>query len=288
MSTCRVLHRQVLPKKAGGESGFALILAILALLLLTFLGLTLATTTSTELQIANNYRYSQQALYNAEAGVEAAKVLLKAMTWSQILPLTRGDGNPGGDNPWTGEEAQPRAAPAPGQDGEPRYPGATRNYENAACDQRGNGMGYGIVLSDGGAESPFEYKTTLFGETLNGAFTVWIRRPFEAGDFGGCVGCWRDWALNSDTLVLTSEGVAPYTGSTGTTTFGQTHRAVSLLEVTLTSAPTQQQAGCEFYGGQAGGPGGTNFNPCGVGSGDAIISGLPGAAGGADVNPNAQ
>jgi Tfp pilus assembly protein PilX len=44
------------------ESGFALILAILALLLLTFLGLTLTATTSTEMQIANNYRYAQQAL----------------------------------------------------------------------------------------------------------------------------------------------------------------------------------------------------------------------------------
>ncbi len=32
---------------AGGEAGFALILALLALLLLTFLGLTLAVTTST-------------------------------------------------------------------------------------------------------------------------------------------------------------------------------------------------------------------------------------------------
>ena len=51
-----------------GEGGFALILAILALLLLTFLGLTLAATTSTELQIATNYRWSQQALYNARSG----------------------------------------------------------------------------------------------------------------------------------------------------------------------------------------------------------------------------
>ena len=58
------------------QAGFALILAILSLMLLTFLGLTLAATTSTELQIATNYRWSQQALYNAEAGLEAAKLLL--------------------------------------------------------------------------------------------------------------------------------------------------------------------------------------------------------------------
>ena len=50
------------------EGGFALILAILALMLLTFLGLTLATTTSTELRIATNYRWNTQALYNAGGG----------------------------------------------------------------------------------------------------------------------------------------------------------------------------------------------------------------------------
>ena len=47
----------------GTQSGFALVLALLALLLLTFLGLTLAVTTSTELQIATNYRWSEQARY---------------------------------------------------------------------------------------------------------------------------------------------------------------------------------------------------------------------------------
>ena len=58
------------------EAGMALVLAIMALMLLTFLGLTLAATTSTELQIATNYRWSEQARYNAEAGVEAGKVIL--------------------------------------------------------------------------------------------------------------------------------------------------------------------------------------------------------------------
>ena len=44
------------------ERGFALIVALLALVLLTFLGLTMTLTTSTELQISTNYRWSQQAL----------------------------------------------------------------------------------------------------------------------------------------------------------------------------------------------------------------------------------
>ena len=69
------MHDTVVDRRPG-ERGFALVLAILSLMLLTFLGLTLATTTSTELQIATNYRWSQQALYNAEAGIEAARIIL--------------------------------------------------------------------------------------------------------------------------------------------------------------------------------------------------------------------
>jgi len=63
-------------------------------MLLTFLGLTLATTTSTELQIATNYRWSQQALYNAEAGLEAARIVLSGIAdpttgWATRLPAAR-------------------------------------------------------------------------------------------------------------------------------------------------------------------------------------------------------
>jgi Tfp pilus assembly protein PilX len=73
-----------------GEEGFALILAILALMLLTSLGLSLSTTTSTELQIATNQRWAKQARYNAEAGVEFAKEILSATpNWNDILPPAR-------------------------------------------------------------------------------------------------------------------------------------------------------------------------------------------------------
>ena len=77
-----------------GERGFALVLAILSLMLLTFLGLTMATTTSTELQIATNYRWSQQALYNAEAGLEAARIVLSNVAdvttqWRRSCPPAR-------------------------------------------------------------------------------------------------------------------------------------------------------------------------------------------------------
>jgi hypothetical protein len=287
MDSHRALGRRGNEASGSQEEGFALILAILALLLLTFLGLTLATTTSTELQISNNYRWSQQALYNAEAGVEAAKTLLRSMTWNTgppgILPPAR-------TTAWTGEQAvndPPPAAPYARND---EWNNVTRNFENGACDKRGNGVGYGVVLDDGDAGAPYQNKTTLFGQTLNGAFTVWVRRPYVSGNFTApaCDGCWLDWTPNN-VLVLTSEGVAPYTGGTITTAVAQTYRAVQVIEVSLTAGATEQEAGCEFYGGQTGlGPSGTNFNPCGVGAGASITAGLPGATGGTDVTPTAQ
>jgi hypothetical protein len=299
------MNPHVIPDRRDREAGFALILAILALLLLTFLGLTLATTTSTELQIANNYRWGQQALYNAEAGIEAGKAVLRSMPWNTGPPgIFPGDRA----TPWTGEETTPRPVPppAPAAGGAPwgnvadAWGNPSRNYENGACDKRGNGMGYGVVLSDGGADSPFQNKTTLFGQTLNGAFTVWIRRPVTSTNMPGCEGCFIDSTQNN-VLVLTSEGVAPFTGGNVTTVgdaqtttggyreIAQAYRAVQIIEVSLTAGTTSQQAGCEFYGGQSGlGPSGTNFNPCGVGSGAAITGGLPGATGGAEITPTAQ
>jgi hypothetical protein len=163
-------------------------------MLLTFLGLTMAATTSTELQIATNYRWSQQALYNAEAGLEAARIVLSrvgtdaATGWQAQLPTARTV------TPWA--PALPSAAL-----------GALRgrDYERWDCDDRGMGVGYGLVLSDG---ATFYENVSAFGtRTLNGAFTVWIRRPLQADNAGQ----YLDDARN-DVLVIAAEGVAPYTG----------------------------------------------------------------------------
>ena len=96
--------------------------------------LTLATTTSTELQIATNYRWSQQAFYNAEAGIEAAKRALATADWSVVLPAPRTTPT------WLGNV----------NPGAPMGTATARNFENWACDQRGNGAGYGRVLVAGG------------------------------------------------------------------------------------------------------------------------------------------
>src|SRR6187431_1668115 len=142
------------------EAGFALILAILALMLMTFLGLTLATSTSTELQIATNYRWAVQAQYNAEAGIEYGKSLLRVMNWSLILPPPRQGNSDAGCQfapktyaarcwwPATTVPALPLQPPPYSRMDAHGNP--TRNFENSACDKYGGGMGYGVVLDDGG------------------------------------------------------------------------------------------------------------------------------------------
>lgn len=236
------------------ESGFALILAILALLLLTFLGLTIATSTSTELQIATNYRWGQQALYNAEAGLEAAKVILSnppvADTVNGItaLPAPRGPGAQ-----WfLGAVVLPS---------EPLT--AARDFENgvnpagANCDRRGGGMGFGRVLNDGaGGVGGVDYQnvSTWAGQQLNGTFTIWIRRELQSDPTGQ----FFDYAADSTTAVVTVEGTAPYTTNAGA--FEQSNRSVRILETTLTLNQSKGITSCSGLEGQAGmAPQGDNF-----------------------------
>ena len=227
------------------ERGFALILAILSLMLLTFLGLTLATTTSTELQIATNYRWSQQALYNAEAGLEAARIVLSdvadvATGWTTQLPTAR----PGN---WL-----QGAAPAP------LDAAAGRDFFRSNCDDKG-GVGYGRVLWD--ATARYENVSvfpTVGGQTLNGAFTIWIRRPLVVG----ADGTYSEDASDQSRLVIVAEGVAPYVGAGDA--FTRARQATRVLETRYTLGLAT--AGDPCLGTQAGQEGGSpmgeNFNPC--------------------------
>ncbi len=228
-----------------GERGFALILAILALMLLTFLGLTLATTTSTELQIATNFRWSQQALYNAEAGLEAARIVLSneadtAVGWTPVLPTIRPGSWPQG------------SAPAP------LDPVVGRDFFRAACDDKG-GVGYGRVLADAGTryENVGVFPAGA-GETMNGAFTIWIRRGLTVANNGQYADDTRQ-----DSLVIVAEGIAPYFGPGDA--FTRARQATRVLETrfTLSMAAAGEPCGLGRQQGQEGGsPMGENFNAC--------------------------
>jgi hypothetical protein len=235
------------------EGGFALVVAILALMLLTFLGLALAATTSTELQIATNYRWSQQALYNAEAGLQVGKLLLMSLDWGNILPPPRTTGT---GIPWT--DAAPAAAPGALRSRTDAFGYATRNYAYANCDAHYGRVGAGVVFDDGSGSAPYQNVSTILGRTLNGSFTLWVRRPVTVGAAGTITD-----NTGNDQLILTAEGTAPYTTqgiASQAATFTRANRAVRILETTITSAEPQE---CGGGGGQRGlGSGGAGFNPC--------------------------
>jgi len=260
---------------AGGESGFALVLAILSLMLLTFLGLTLATTSSTELQIATNYRWSQQALYNAEAGIELGKRYLRQIEWQTVLPPARTAPIDGGY--FGGNCAQ---GPEPGRCPQPALERATRSFENYACDQAATVaaaagyQGYGMVLDDVNFAVPFENVTSFLGQTLSGSFTLWVRRPYtlSADDPPQL-----EDDIRNDRLILTAEGIAPYSGANAASAFGQANRAMRILEVTLQRiAPGD----CENRTAQAGsGPLGHGFDQCDPIREQGILGGVVGIGG---------
>lgn len=252
MRTNRSLH--------GTQSGFALVLALLALLLLTFLGLTLAVTTSTELQIATNYRWSEQARYVAEAGVEAGKIMLReTVSWENLLPSARGTA-------WYGNETVPNV-PA----GQAAARTGVRDWENGLCDTKGQGMGYGRVLDWNGGPQQYVNQFPLDGPPLNGSFTLWVRRPIHYLPDGSMV----DWGTpltvplapaDNDNLILVAEGIAPFRamgGSAAQQQMANRAKATYVIEVALSHAPALL-GGCDspLSGQQGKGPGGANFGGC--------------------------
>jgi hypothetical protein len=233
-------------KRRNDEAGMALVLALLSLMLLTFLGLALAATTSTELQIANNYRWSQQAFYNAEAGLEIAKNALGSANWETTLPTLRVD-------KWYGTSTLDSALAAPGT-----IAAGSRDYENWACDWRGHGMGYGKVLNDGA--TTYANVTTIRGQALRGAFTIWVRRPLAQDT---TTGYYSDATTTPPDVVITAEGVAPYTDAMVGTALASQNQAVRTLEAQVGGTPMAKECTATVGGGQTGlNAEGSNFAAC--------------------------
>lgn len=72
------------PAAGRGERGVALILVMVMLLLLSLLGMTLLTSTTTDLQISGDYRNDGNAFYVADAALQFAQV--NSIIYSSLLP----------------------------------------------------------------------------------------------------------------------------------------------------------------------------------------------------------
>jgi hypothetical protein len=92
--------RRPIAARLGEEQGFALVVALMCMLLLSALGLALTMTTMTERRIAGNYRDGVETVYATDAGVERVmQDVLTVADWNRILDGTTTssfvDGAPG-------------------------------------------------------------------------------------------------------------------------------------------------------------------------------------------------
>ena len=73
------------------EKGTVLIIALLALLLLTIIGISTITSTTTDIQIASNEKVHNMAFYAADAGIEVGRAVLNGLknddsaNWDNLL-----------------------------------------------------------------------------------------------------------------------------------------------------------------------------------------------------------
>ena len=80
------MNMNSLDTRLSNERGTALIIALMAMMLLTALGAAVVMVSNTETHIASNYRNSQEALYAADAAVErVVQDLLMVPRWNDIL-----------------------------------------------------------------------------------------------------------------------------------------------------------------------------------------------------------
>ncbi|MBI2833128.1 MAG: pilus assembly PilX N-terminal domain-containing protein [Acidobacteria bacterium] len=70
----------------SNETGVALVISLMAMTLLTGLGVALVLTTMTETAITSNYRSAQETFYAADAGIERSiQDIVRASDWNYIL-----------------------------------------------------------------------------------------------------------------------------------------------------------------------------------------------------------
>ncbi len=234
------------------EEGSAFIISILVLFVLSVLGLALMLTTSTEKDIAINYRWGEQAFFNADAALEYGKNVLASSAlantdFSGILPPARADNTVANATiPWG------QALPGGGCD--PQAPPCRDNqYFIDQCPTGGGGpctrIYIGRVLPrpdltpamwdfrapPGGVVGDIDNDGTL---DVEGTVTLWIRRPtVGTRDYGSLPN-------EEDRVILTAEGTAPNSMGAGA------GKPVSLRRLEMSI----RLPGLGLCGGKYGGP----------------------------------
>jgi hypothetical protein len=80
----------------------------------------------------------------------------------------------------------------------------------------------------------------------------------------------------NDVLILTAEGIAPFTGESATLAAAATNRAVQVVEVVLRRQTTDTVGPCGARTGQAGGGSeGAGFSGCDPITGAGVVAGMP-------------
>ena len=213
------MHTRACRRK--GNEGSAFVISILVLFVLTVLGLALMLTTTTEKEIAINYRWGEQAFFNADAGLEYGKNVLAAYLvansdFSAILPPARVDVRVADANaPWGAAHPEPGSC-------DPSSPGC-RDYQYFAdrCPSDGTNcvrVYIGRVLRrDDGTLAQFDFRAPpgvagdLDGDgtsDLEGTTTLWVRRPVVGTEDYGSPNANLPGGRH-DRAILTAEGTAP-------------------------------------------------------------------------------
>lgn len=246
-----------------GNEGSAFVISILVLFVLTVLGLALMLTTTTEKEISINYRWGEQAFFNADAALEYGKNVLASYAtvnanFAAILPPARGPGQGVPDIVVSPADEGDRTVKHP-EGGGPCDPATAgcRDYQYYIDQCASPGVGpcnriyIGRVLNrPDGTPAMYDFRAPagtlgdLDGDgvqDIDGAFTLWVRRPVVGSrDYGALPN-------EDDRVILTAEGTAPNGMGAGT------GRPVSLrrLEMSI-RLPTQGLEGAA--GSDAGNP----------------------------------
>ncbi len=213
--------------RGNSEKGSAFVISILILFVLTVLGMALMLTTTTEKDIAINYRWGEQAFFNADAALEYGKnvlgdYLLKNGDFAAILPPARSDSTVANSSlPWGFANAHPDPGAC-----DPSTPGC-RDYQYFVdhCPPGGGGpcvrvyIGKVLVRPDGtlaqydfrlpgGAVAGDLDNDPVQDPDLDGTTTLWVRRPIVGTRDYGASDALNPNGLH-DRVILTAEGTAP-------------------------------------------------------------------------------